>query len=456
MTNVCSEENREAILRRYAERTVRSRTAHERASRLLPAGVNRNIVYHGPHPLFIDRGRDAYLIDLDGNEYLDLIANYTSMILGNSAPEVASAARRQLDYGTAWVGASVAEADLAELIVERLPSAKRVRFTTSGTEASMMAIRAARAFTGRPLMAKFEGGYHGQHDYAMVSLAPDLAVAGPASHPRAVAPAGIPDGARDSMIILPFNDPAACEAILTEHGADLAGVIVEPVMGVAGTVLPADGFLRHLRDVTRRLGALLIFDEVITFRLGYGGAQALFGVTPDLTVLGKIIGGGYPIGAVAGAGEVMELFNPVRPGAITLSGTFQANPVTLAAGIAAMKRLTPEALEELNALGARLVARLRPLLGQARIPLQVNAIGSLLNLHATAEPVTDHRSSARGDREFLKWLHLALLNEGVLLSPRGMACLSLAMTEADLAHFLAAFRKALQATGAWARDAVDA
>jgi glutamate-1-semialdehyde 2,1-aminomutase len=320
----------------------------------------------------------------------------------------------------------------------------------------MMAIRVARAFTGRPLMAKFEGGYHGQHDYAMVSLAPDLAAAGPASHPKAVAPAGIPDGARDSMIILPFNDPGACEAILTEHAADLAGVIVEPVMGVAGTVLPADGFLQHLRDVTRRLGALLIFDEVITFRLGYGGAQALFGVTPDLTVLGKIIGGGYPIGAVAGAAEVMELFNPARPGAVTLSGTFQANPVTLAAGIAAMKRLTPEALEQLNALSARLVARLRPLLGQARIPLQVNAIGSLLNLHATAEPVTDHRSSARGDREFLKWLHLALLNEGVLLSPRGMACLSLAMTEADLAHFLAAFQKALQTTGAWVRDAVDA
>ena len=273
------------------------------------------------------------LTDVDGNDYLDFIGNHTAMIVGNCAPEVTAAVERQLARGTAWAAATRAEAVLAELIVARLPSAERLRFVASGSEAAMLGVRVARAFTGRSLVAKFEGGYHGLSEFAMVSVAPDPAKAGPATAPIGVAANGIPAAARDGVVVLPFNDPAAVERIVERHAADLAAIVVEPVIGAGGVIPPAADFLpfpaapdraaRHPSSVRRG-----DFDSGCPT----AAPRRLFGVAPDLTLLGKIIGGGYPIGAIAGRAEVMELFNPTRADAVLLSGTFHANPVALAAG----------------------------------------------------------------------------------------------------------------------------
>ena len=442
------ERSRAEILAHYRARTGASQRAHERALKSLPAGVNRNIVYQTPYPLFIQAARGAHLIDLDGQRYLDLIGNYTAMILGHCPPAVVEAAQAQVARGTAWAAASPDEAVLAEMILERLGGDGRLRFTASGTEATLMAIRAARAFTRRPLIAKFEGGYHGLNDYAMVSLMPGLDAAGPADHPYSVAAPGVPAAVADTVVVLPFNNPAAVETILRERGKEIAGVIVEPVMGVAGILAPRTGFLEMLRRVTEELGIVLIFDEVISFRLAYGGAQEYFGVRADLTTLGKIIGGGYPMGAVAGRPEVMKMFDPTRAEAVVLSGTFHANPVALAAGIATLKAVTGEVIADLNRRALRLHDDMTRLLQRCRTPLQLHTIGSLFNLHAAAGPVEDYRAAAQGNKELLKWLQLALLNEGVLISPRGMGCLSLPMSDGDLDDFVAVLERSLVAVGA--------
>ena len=439
-------DGREAILARYRERTPGSKAHHANARELLPGGINRNIVYHAPHPLVIRSGNGAYLTDVDGNRYLDMIGNYTSMILGHCPPGVVEAAEEQLCRGTAWAAVSEAEATLAGMIVERLPSAEQVRFTASGTEATMMAMRAARAHTGRPLIAKFEGGYHGIHDYATVSLFPPLDVAGPAERPTALAPPGIPDEVRDTVLVLPFNAPDAVAAIIEAHAERLAGVILEPIIGAGGIIPPADGFLPFLREITERHGIVLIFDEVISFRVAYGGAQEHYGVTPDLTALGKIIGGGFPTGAVAGLREIMAVFDPsAGPAPVTLSGTFHANPVMLAAGIATLEQLTRDAIEDLNRFARRVGDRLRQALATAPVPMRLNQVGSLLNIHVTDEPVVDYRSSARADLATMALLQMALLNEGVFLAPRGMACLSVPMTDADANLLLDAVGAGLEA-----------
>ena len=442
------EQARAEILVRYRARTGASQRAHERALRSLPAGVNRNIVYQTPYPLFVQAGRGAYLIDLDGQRYLDLIGNYTSMILGHCPPAVVEAAQAQVARGTAWAAASPDEAVLAEMILERLGGEGRLRFTASGTEATLMAIRAARAFTRRPLIAKFEGGYHGLNDYAMVSLAPGPDAAGPADQPNSVAAPGVPDAVADTVVVLPFNNPGAVEAILRRRASEIAGVILEPVMGVAGILTPQPGFLEMLRRVTRDLGMVLIFDEVISFRLAFGGAQEYFGVRADLTTLGKIIGGGYPVGAVAGRPDIMQMFDPTQANTVTLSGTFHANPVALAAGIATLKEFNREAIADLNRRGQELHEKMSRLFQRCRTPLQLHTIGSLFNIHAVAGPVTNYRAAAQGNRELLKWLQLALLNEGMLISPRGMGCLSLPMSQRDLDGFVAALERSLVAVGA--------
>jgi glutamate-1-semialdehyde 2,1-aminomutase len=437
----------EEILRIFQGRTMRSRAAHSRASKHLPGGINRNITYFAPHPVFFERGEGAYVFDIDGNRYLDCLGNYTSMILGHSHPEVVAAVRAQLSQGTSWGGATTTELVLAELLAERLPSMEMTRFTASGTEATMMAMRAARAVTGRRLIAKFEGAYHGSHDYATISLAPSLAQAGPAERPRSVPPTGVPEDIGETVVVLPFNNPDAVEEILDIHGCALAAVIVEPVMGVAGIIEPTRDFLTRLRTAANRHGIVLIFDEVISFRLAYGGAQSVYDVRPDLTTLGKIIGGGFPIGAVGGRSDIMKVFNPAEPDHIVLSGTFHANPVALQAGIATIKILSSEVLGQLNADSQLLFRDIRQVLVDGTGSAHLNAAGSLFNIHLGSMPVTDYRSSLSTDKEAHRWLHLAMLNEGVLLAPRGLGCLSVPMTDADRDRLLTALGRALASLG---------
>ena len=403
----------------------------------MPGGTTRTTTYFDPYPLYIERGQGCRVLDVDGIERIDMLGNYTAMILGHAHPKVVEAIRRQAARGTGFAAANPLEVELATLLCERVPSLDAVRFCNSGTEATMFAMRLARAFTGRPKIARMEGGYHGTHDHAEVSTHPAVAEAGPADAPIARPDSiGTPEWALEQTVVLPFNNPDAAEAILRRHPADVAAVILEPVIGAGGVIAATPEFLRRLRAITRELGMLLIFDEVISLRVAPGGAQELYGVTPDLTTMGKIIGGGLPVAAFGGRADVMELLDPRREGSIAQGGTYNGNPLGMAAGIAAMTELTPSVYAELNRKGARVAEMLVEVFASHEVPVQVNTAGSLFALHFTETPVVDYRGVASSNKQRSKDFFLALVNHGVLLAPRGMGALSTPMGEDELQLFV--------------------
>lgn len=434
----------ERLTAEYVERHPRSRDLHTRACGALPGGDTRTSTYFRPFPPYIERGAGCRLHDVDGHILLDLLANYTSMIWGSAHPAIVEAVRQQIGRGSAFAAPTEGQVVLAEMIRERLPSIERLRFANSGTEAAMNAIRAARAFTGRDKIVKIEGGYHGSSDAAEISVHPDPQAAGPAARPRPVPEGrGIPAAVAQDVQPAPFNDRDAVEAILEAHRGEIAALIVEPVLGAGGAIPPRNGFLTALREMTERLGVLLIFDEVISFRLGYHGAQGRYGVRPDLTVLGKIIGGGLPVGAFGGRAEIMALYDPGRPATLAQSGTFNANPITVAAGIAGLTLLTPAEIERLNGLGEALRARLGALFHHSPVAARVTGVGSLLQAHFTESEVTDYRSGAAADRALAEAFHLALLLDGVFTAPRGMMAMSLPLTQAELDEAVGAAQRFL-------------
>ncbi len=431
----------------YQAKTPRSRALFEEAQRVLPGGNTRTTIFIDPYPFYAVRGNGPRIWDADGHERLDFNGNYTSLILGHAPPAVVAAVQDVAARGLSFPAPSEHELRLAEALTRRVPACEQVRFTNSGTEATMLAIRGARAHTGRSRIAKFEGAYHGTHDWVQVSIAPPLEGAGSRKHPKAVAAgAGVPDAVLKNVVVLPWNEPEAAMTLIERHADALACVIVEPVQGAAGVIPPVDGFLQALREVTARHGIVLIFDEVITFRLGPGGAQALMGVTPDMTTFGKIIGGGLPVGAFGGRAEVMAVFDPRggRP-KVAQGGTFNANPLTMAAGLATLDALTPEVYGRLDRLGESLRAKVRALLRARKIKAQVTGVGSLFCLHWTPKRVVDFRSSRPVDPEQPLRTYIGLLNEGVLLSQRGMGAVSAAMEEAEVDRFVDALGKVLDA-----------
>jgi glutamate-1-semialdehyde 2,1-aminomutase len=394
-----------SIRERYLERTPGSRALFERALQSLPGGSTRTTVYSPPYPPYLVRGKGARTTDVDGNTYLDLLGNYTSLILGHAHPAVVAAVESQVRRGSAFAAPTEVEVELAEELRRRLPALERIRFTNSGTEATMFALRAARAATGRPAIARFEGSYHGTHDGVVV---------GP----------GVPDAIRDLTLILPWGDDAAVERALAGRESEVAAVIIEPVQG-AGGLRPAEpGFLADLRAYTRRHRILLIFDEIICFRIGPNGAQGVFGIEPDLTTLGKIIGGGYPLAAFGGRAEVMDRFDARREGALVHGGTFNGNPVAAAAGLATLRELTPEVYAGLDALGERLETDTRAALEAANVRGRITRIASLFEVRLDQVEPAD--------------CYLGLLLEGFHLAPRGMGGLSTPITEADVDDFVAA------------------
>ena len=435
----------ERELSEYLAKTGRSRALHEDALAVMPGGNSRTTTFFDPYPFYIERGQGAHVIDADGNDRLDFNGNYTSLILGHAAPEVVKAAQEAAALGMSFPGPTEHEIRLAEMLTRRIPGLETVRFTNSGTEATMNAVRAARAFTGRPKIAKFEGAFHGTHDTVLVSVAPDPKAAGGRRRPKAVASShGIPPATLKSVVVLPWNDGDACEEILEREAPHLAALLVDPLLGIGGVIPPADGFLPRLRAITERHGIVLIFDEVISFRIAWGGAQERFGVRPDLTTLGKIIGGGLPVGAFGGRADIMAAYDPRRGGArISHGGTFNANPVTMAAGVATLNALTPEAYGRLDALGDRLRGGVSRLLDATRRRGQVSGIGSLFCLHWTSTPLTDYRSSRPKDADRPVRVFLGLLNEGILLSQRGMGACSLAMADEDIDRFVNALARVL-------------
>jgi glutamate-1-semialdehyde 2,1-aminomutase len=421
----------------YRQTTPASRALHEKAVAVMPGGTTRTTTYFDPYPLYIERGEGCRLWDADGTERIDMLGNYTAMILGHAAPKVVDAIRKQAARGTGFAAANPIEVQLAGLLCERVPSLDMVRFCNSGTEATMFAMRLARAFTGRAKIARIEGGYHGTHDYAEVSTHPMLSEAGapdaPIAQPDSI---GTPEWVLGQTVVLPFNNPDAAEAIIRREGSELAAVILEPIIGAGGVIAATVEFLERLRRVTRELGILLIFDEVISFRVGPGGAQELYGVTPDLTTLGKIIGGGLPVAAFGGRADVMELLDPRREPSLAQGGTYNGNPLGMAAGLATMTELTPDVYVELNRKGARVAEHLSEVFATRHVPVQVNSVGSLFALHFTDKPVVDYRTMATANKKMTRDLFLGLVNHGVLMAPRAMGALSTPMQESDIQQFI--------------------
>jgi glutamate-1-semialdehyde 2,1-aminomutase len=421
----------------YRRTTPRSRALHERSVKVMPGGTTRTTTYFDPYPLYIDRGEGCRIWDADGTERIDMLGNYSAMILGHAHPKVVEAIHKQAARGTAFAAANPIEVELATLLCERVPSLDLVRFCNSGTEATMFAMRLARSFTGRAKIARIEGGYHGTHDSAEVSTHPSPADAGPADRPIARPDSiGTPQWVLDSTVILPFNNPEAAERILRDEGDQVAAVILEPIIGAGGVIAASADFIERLRTVTRELGMLLIFDEVISLRVAPGGAQQLYGVTPDLTTMGKIIGGGLPVAAFGGRADVMELMDPRREPNLPQGGTYNGNPLGMAAGVAALKELTPDVYEALNRKGARVKDQLTEVFATHGMPAQVNGVGSLFAIHFTDIPVTDYRTKATSNDKITHDFFLALVNHGVLMAPRAMGALSTPMAEHDIQEFV--------------------
>ncbi|WP_186382835.1 aspartate aminotransferase family protein [Amycolatopsis rhizosphaerae] len=422
-------------------------TSHEyflEGSRYLPGADSRSTLFHPPYPLVLAEGHGCHVSDVDGNELLDFTGNHTSLVLGYGHPRVREAVRDQLDRGTCFPGATALGVRMAKLLCDRIASVDRVRFTNSGTEAVMYAVRAARAFTGRPGVAKVEGGYHGSWDDVMVSTRP-VRQAGDRARPAAVpASPGLTPGALATTVVLPFNEVEAAARLIERYGEQLAAVVVEPVLGSAG-MIPADrDYLVMLRELTARLGIVLVFDEVVSFRIAHGGAQEHFAVSPDLTCLGKLIGGGFPLGAFGGRGDIMALFDPSGGGPrIPHPGSYNANPVSLAGGLTTLEVLTGEAIRGLNARGARLRNRMRAVFAEAGLPAQVTGLGSLFAIHPVAHPVRAYRDTLGADAGCRHRIFLGLFTEGVLIDPRGVGCVSTAAGAAEVDRFTAALRTVL-------------
>ena len=429
----------------FMENTPRSKRFQEEASRYLPGGSTRGAQYFDPYPAFIDRGEGHYIYDVDGNRYLDYMINATSLILGHAHPDVVKALQEKAVKGTAFSGPTEDQAHVAKILCERVPSIDKVRFVNSGTEGTLMALRAARAFTGKHMFAKFEGGYHGSHEAVAISVAPPankLDPSGPTAIPESP---GMPPHLLDDVVILPYNDIETCERLIRKHKDELSCVMMEAVASGFGYTPGKPEFLKGIRELTDELGIILIFDEVQSFRLSPGGAQELLGVTPDITTMGKVIGGGMAVGAFGGREDIMAVFDPTEGGPILAhAGTFNGNPMTMAAGEVTLNHLTPDVYQRLNALGETLRMKLRAVFDEMEVPVQVTGIGSLYGVHFTSEEITDYRSVVRGDRQMRRALFMGLVNEGVMPSGNAGGALNVLTTESEVDTLVDATRRVVE------------
>jgi glutamate-1-semialdehyde 2,1-aminomutase len=426
---------------------TRSEQLFERAKAVIPGGVNspvRAFKAVGGAPLFVARAEGARLWDADGRSFVDYVGSWGPMILGHAHPAVLDAVRHAAAGGTSFGAPCALEVELAERVVRHFPSVEKVRFVSSGTEATMSALRVARGFTGRSRILKFDGCYHGHADSLLVAAGSGVATLGIPGSP------GVPKGTVADTVVVPFNDVAAVEAVVAAHAKDLAAVIVEPVCGNMGTVLPRPGYLEALREITRKNGTVLIFDEVMTgFRLALGGAQQLYGVRPDMTCLGKILGGGLPAAAYGGRADIMATVAPEGP--VYQAGTLSGNPLAMAAGAALVDLLAqPGTYDALERTSARLEAGLREAARAAGVTATVNRAGSMLTVFFCPGPVTDYASARTSDTgRFSRFFH-AMLARGVYLPPAQFeaAFVSLAHGEEEIDLTLRAAAEAFDTVAA--------
>ncbi len=410
----------------------------------MPGGETRTSTFFAPYPVVIAEGEGPYIQDVDGNRILDFMNNATTLIHGHAFPPVVEAAHRQVEDGTAWGALNEHQIALATLLCDRVRSLDRVRFTNSGTEATMMAIRAARAYTGRDYIIKIEGGYHGTHDAVSVSISPNIDQAGSDSSPTSLPSSpGVPADSLARTRIVPFNDSVALEQRIHEHAGNVAAVIVEPLLASHGMVTATPGYLQAVREITIAHNILLILDEVQTFRLDSGGAQALYEIQPDLTSFAKIIGGGFPVGAFGGSAGIMQQYDPTSTDFIDHGGTFNGNPVTMAAGFAAMNHLTPEKIAHINELGDSLRTGLQEVLAEQGIKGTVEGRGSLLGIHLTPDSIHNYRDTRTFPGPLKHTLFLACLNRGLLMSTGCSLNTSTAMAQAEIDQAIRIFQDAL-------------
>jgi len=418
----------------------KSKKRYQEAISYIPGGVNspvRAFRSVGGNPVFAKAGKGAYLTDIDGNRYIDYICSWGPLILGHSDPDVVRAIEEMVELGTSFGVPTEIEVEMAKLVSEMVPSVEMVRMVNSGTEATMSAIRLARGFTKRNKILKFEGSYHGHSDSLLIKAGSGVATLGLPDSP------GVPEGIASYTITVPYNDIESVELAFSRYGEELAAVIVEPIAGNMGVIPPLPNFLQSLRELTNKYGTVLIFDEVMTgFRVGPQSAQGLFGITPDLTTLGKIIGGGLPVGAYGGKKEIMNLIAPNGP--VYQAGTLSGNPLAMAAGLATLKKLQqPDFYEKLEAVSKRLATGIKELANQYEIPITINRVGSMVGLFFTSEPVINYETAKKSDTNtFARYFRLMLEN-GVLLPPsqfEGMF-VSIAHGEEEINKTLSAVEK---------------
>jgi glutamate-1-semialdehyde 2,1-aminomutase len=424
------------LVREYQDWSPRSARLMDRGRRVFPGGDTRASAHYGPYPLVMERGEGCRLFDVDGHEFLDFMNNFTSLIHGHAHAATVAAVTRQVPRGSAYAAPSTSQIELAELIVSRVPSIEQMRFCSSGTEATLMALRCARAVTGRQKIMKMEGGYHGSYELAEVSLIPSPDQRGDLDHPNSIpVDKSFPASVLKDTVVCPYNEPDLARALIDEHAGDLAAVIVEPILGSMGMIPASLEFLTALREETRKNNIVLIFDEVISLRLSSAGGQGRTGVSPDLTCMGKIIGGGLPVGAIGGRQDLMQVFNPEAQDTVFHASTFSGNALTMASGLATMSDFDDKDSDRINRLGEQLRSGFNGTLSQHGVRGQAIGSGSLSNIILSDEPLHDARDSMQGmaaGGHVNALLHLCMLRKGIVSAARLMYCVSTPMDETHI------------------------
>lgn len=428
---------------KYAQCRPKSKKCYENACRYLPGGDTRTATFFLPFPSFMERGEGAYMYDVDGYRLLDFQNNYTSLIHGHGHPGIVDAVASQISKGSAYTAPFELQTQMAQLLVDRFPSLDLVRFTNSGTEANMHALRIARAFTGRAKFIKTEGGYHGTTDVFEASVDPNIKKAGTLDQIKVIPESrGVSANALKDVLVVPFNDIKRTQKVIEENYEDTACMIIEPIMGSAGQITPDVEYLKFLREICTKYGIVLIFDEVVTGRLSLGGAQKFYGITPDLTSLGKIIGGGTAIGAFGGREDIMRMYDP-REKKMYHSGTFNGNAIGMAAGFAAMTAYNQTAVDYVNNLGSYFKQGILEIYNRLGLNMKISGEGSIYNILFTDKDVKNYRDVAGSHEELNRLLYLILLTKGVFDAERGMFCMSTAMKKDDIDFGLAMIEEAL-------------
>ncbi len=416
---------------------MKSEELFQIAKKFLPGGVDSPVRAYKPYPFFAERSEGPYIYDVDKNYYIDYCLAYGPLVLGHAHPEVIEAVKEQLELGSAYGVPTEKEIELAKLVVKKIPCAEMVRFVNSGTEATMSAVRLARAYTGRKKIVKFEGSYHGAHDYVLVKSG-----SGAMGLPDSL---GVPEETTMNTLVIPFNSREAVNELIEKQSQEIAAIIVEPVMGNVGCIPPQEGYLKFLREITVENDIVLIFDEVITgFRVAEGGAQEYFGVTPDLVTLGKILGGGFPIGALAGKKELMKMLAPL--GGVYQAGTFNGNPISITAGLTTLKLLNHNFYEELNQKGNYMRNGIRDVLEDHNLEFKIAGLSSMFQLYFTEKDVYNYMDAKSSDTEIFNQYFHNLLKNGVFIPPSQFECCFISRTheESELDNTLEAMKQAIK------------